>query len=328
MKPFSIVDLHCDTLMELYLKKTDLRQWQGHINLEKLQKGGSMVQSFAVFIPTHRSAERHGVTEDAYSYFHHVADVFDREMAANADVIRPVTTVAQMEANRKEGKLSGLLTIEDGVPVDGKIERVQEFYDRGVRMIALTWNYENSIGFPCSDDPEKHMLGLKPFGLEVVSKMDELGIIVDTSHLSEGGFWDIVKHGKKPFIASHSCARALCDHRRNLTDEQLRALGEKGGVCGVNFCTGFLKKEEGLPREEDLTTPGDLVRHMKHIADKAGLEAVALGSDFDGIDDSLEFKDFSGMPQVVDAVEKAFGAAGADKICSGNALRVFQDVIG
>ncbi len=322
MKPFSIVDLHCDTLMELYLKKTDLRQWQGHINLEKLQQGGSMVQSFAIFIPTHQSAQRYGITEDAYSYFHHVAEVFEREMAANADSIRPVRTVAQMEDNKREGKLSALLTIEDGVAADGKIERIQEFYDRGVRMIALTWNYENSIAFPCSDDPEKHMLGLKPFGLEVVDKMNALGMIIDTSHLSEGGFWDIVKHSKKPFIASHSCARALCDHRRNLTDEQLRALGEKGGVCGVNFCTGFLKKEEGL------TTPADLVRHMKHIADKAGLEAVAFGSDFDGIGDELEFRDFAGMPVVIDAVEKAFSADAVEKICSGNALRVFREVIG
>lgn len=322
MKPFSLVDLHCDTLMELYLKKTDLRSWQGHINLEKLQKGGCMVQSFAIFIPTHQSGVRHGVVEDPYSYFNHVADVFDREMAANAGVIRPVRTVAQMEENKKAGLMSGLLTIEDGVAVDGKIERVQEFYDRGVRMIALTWNYENSIGFPCSDDPEKHMLGLKPFGLEVLARMDELGMIVDTSHLSEGGFWDIVKHGRKPFIASHSCCRALCGHRRNLTDEQLRALGEKGGVCGVNFCTGFLKNEEGL------TTPEDLVRHMKHIADKAGMDAVALGSDFDGIGDELAFKDYAGMPQVVDALEKAFSASEVEKICSGNALRVFREVIG
>ena len=322
MKPLNIVDLHCDTLMELYLQKTDLRKWQGHINLEKLQKGGSLLQCFAVFVPTNESAQRHGVAEDPYSYFNHVADVFDREMAANADIIRPARSIADVEKNAAEGKMSGLLTIEDGVAIDGKIERVKEFYDRGARMIGLTWNYENCIGYPCKDDAESHMLGLKPFGLEVISKMGELGMVVDVSHLSEGGFWDVVKHGKNPFMASHSCARALMNHRRNLTDEQLKALGEKGGVCGVNFYNNFLHESE------DDTSLDDLIRHMKHMINKAGLESVALGSDFDGINDKLEFKDFTGMAQIADAVEKAFGADAADKICHGNALRLVKEVIG
>ena len=322
MKPLHIVDLHCDTLMELYLQNTDLHKWQGHINLDKLQKGGSMVQCFAVFVPTHQSAERHGVKDDPYTYFHNVADVFDREMAANADVIRPVRCVADIEKNIKDGKMSGLLTIEDSVPVDGKIERIKEFYDRGVRMMSLTWNYENCIGYPNNDEAEKHMLGLKPFGLEAIAKMDELGIVIDVSHLSEGGFWDIVKHGKKPFIASHSCARSLMNHRRNLTDEQLRALGEKGGICGVNFYNNFLHVSE------DDTTVEDLLHHLKHMANVGGTDILALGSDFDGINDKLAFKDFAGMPTIVDGLEKTFGADVADKICHGNALRVFKDVIG
>lgn len=322
MKNFNIVDLHCDTLMELYLQKTDLQHFNGHINLEKLQKGGSMVQSFAVFIPTHQSAERNGVTEDAYSYFNHVADVFDREMAANSDIIRPVRCYDDIMKNVADGKLSGLLTIEDGVAVDGKIERVKEFYDRGVRMIALTWNYENSIGFPNSRDPELHKLGLKPFGLEVIAEMDKLGMIIDVSHLSEGGFWDIIKHGTKPFIASHSCARALCDHPRDLTDEQLKALGEKGGICGINFCSGFLVKDS------DFTTVEGIVRHARYIADKAGIDAVAMGSDFDGIGNGLEFQDFAGFPMIVDGLAKAFSSSDVDKICHGNALRVIKEVVG
>lgn len=322
MRPLNIVDLHCDTLMKLYLERSDLKSWQGHINLEKLVQGGSMVQSFAVFIPTGASMEKYGVTEDAYSYWCHVADLFDREMAANSDVIRPVRTVAQMEQNVKEGKLSALLTIEDSVALDGRIERVQEFYDRGARMMTLTWNYENCVGYPCSDDAEKHLLGLKPFGLEVIAKMDELGMVIDVSHLSEGGFWDIIRHGKKPFIASHSCCRALMDHRRNLTDEQLKALGDKGGVCGVNFFNNFLR-----PDGAD-STVADVVRHMKYIADKAGIDAVALGSDFDGINDKLEFKDFVGMNRIVDGIADAFTADETDKICHGNALRVFREVIG
>lgn len=322
MKPLNIIDLHCDTLMPVYIDGHTLQNWTGQINLDKLQKGGSMVQCFAIFVPTNGSAEHHKVFEGPYEYWKGCADAFDKQMAENSSIIRQVRNVADIEENMKAGKLSAMLTIEDGVPVDGKIERIQEFYDRGVRMIGLTWNYENSIGFPCSDDPEKHMLGLKPFGLEVVAKMDELGMIVDTSHLSEGGFWDVVKHGKKPFAASHSCARALCNHRRNLTDEQIKALANKGGICGVNFWNRFLHDDPGI------TLVDDLIRHMKHLANVGGIDVVALGSDFDGIDDKLEFKDYAGMPLVVDAIAKAFGEAACDKICHENALRVFKEVCG
>ena len=166
------------------------------------------------------------------------------------------------------------------------------------------------------------MLGLKPFGLEVVAKMDELGMVVDTSHLSEGGFWDVVKHGKNPFMASHSCARALCDHRRNLTDEQLKALANKGGIVGVNFENSFLRKGS------ETTDVSDIVWHMKHMVNVGGVDMVALGSDFDGIGDNLNFRDFAGLPQLVDAIEKEFGTEACDKICHGNALRLFKEVIG
>ncbi len=322
MKPMNIVDLHCDTLMPIYIDGHTLNNWTGHINLSKLQQGGSLLQCFAIYIPTNRSAEYHHVTEGPYAYWQGCANAFDKAMADNADVIRQVRTMAEVEKNRAEGKMSALLTVENAVPLDGKIERVQEMYDRGVRMIGLTWNYENSVGFPCSDDKDAHMLGLKPFGLETLAKMDELGMVVDVSHLSEGGFWDVVNHGKKPFMASHSCARALCDHRRNLTDEQLKALGNKGGICGVNFCAGFLRKGS------EFTPISDLIWHMKHIANVAGMDAVALGSDFDGIEDELEIRDFSGMGLLGDAIAKEFGEAAADKICHGNALRLFKDVIG
>jgi membrane dipeptidase len=322
MKPMNIFDLHCDTLMPVYIDGYNLKNWNGHINLDKMQQGGAMVQCFAIYIPTNRSAEYHNVKEGPYEYWQGCVNAFDKQMADNADLIRQVRCIADIEQNVKDGKMSALLTVENGVALDGKIERVQECYDRGVRMIGLTWNYENSVGFPCSDDPELHKLGLKPFGLEVVSKMDELGMVVDVSHLSEGGFWDVVNHGKNPFMASHSCARALCDHRRNLTDEQMKALANKGGIVGVNFENSFLRKGSKT------TDVSDITWHMKHMINVGGLDMVALGSDFDGIGDNLNFKDYAGIPQLVDAIEKEFGAAACDKICHGNALRLFKEVIG
>ena len=312
-----IIDLHCDTLMECYLSGRKLRESIGHIDLMKMKEGGALAQMFAIFIPTNDSAKRHGATQAPYDYFNSVVDLYNKEMAANADLIAPAHCVADILANKAAGKMSGVLTVEDGVALDGKIERVDEFYQKGVRMIGLTWNYENCIGYPCKDDPKEHMLGLKPFGIEAVQRMNELGIMIDTSHLSEGGFWDVIKHSSKPFMASHSCARALRDHRR-----KLRALAEKGGICGVNFYSAFLHTDG------DLTKIDDIVRHMVYIANKAGIETVAMGSDFDGIDNPQELKNYAGMPLLVDALGKHFSADQIDKICSGNALRIMKDCIG
>ena len=215
-----------------------------------------------------------------------------------------------------------MLTVEDAACVDGKLERLRTMYERGVRMIALTWNYENCIGFPNSADPVLHAKGLKDFGFEMLDEMGRFGMVVDVSHLSEGGFWDVARENKKPFIASHSCARALCDHSRNLTDEQLRALGDGGGVCGVNFYSRFLRPDA------DYTSNEDILRHMEYIANRAGIEAVALGSDFDGIDCTLEMQDYGGLAHLGELIADRFGGDNAEKIFYRNTLRVFTDVIG
>lgn len=322
MTDMRFVDLHCDSILEIYTRKKELADLSGHINLEKLRQGEVLMQCFAAFIATHDCAERNGVTVGAYELFCSMADIFDRQMALYPDVLAPVRAYADVEKNRAAGKISALLTVEDAVPLEGKIERVDEMYARGVRMAALLWNYENSLGFPNSMDASAHARPLKPFGREVVERMNELGMIVDVSHLSEGGFWDVADISRKPFIASHSCARALCGHSRNLTDAQLRAVAEHGGVVGVNFYSAFLNGRE------DYTPNADIIRHMDYIRQKAGIETVALGSDFDGIDCALELGDCAGLPRLAEAMEGVFTADEIDRIASGNALRVLRDTLG
>lgn len=322
MSNLRFVDLHCDSVFEMFLQNKGLDELGGHINLDKLRRGGAMVQCFAAFIATHDCAERNGVTLGAYELFNAMADIFDREMAHHGDVIAPVRSVADIEKNIREGKISAMLTVEDAAPLEGKIERVDELYARGVRMAALTWNYENSLGHPNSKLAAEHARGLKPFGIEAVARMEELGMICDVSHLSEGGFWDVARRAKKPFVASHSCARALCAHQRNLTDAQLRAVAEHGGVVGVNFYSAFINGRE------DYTPTADIIAHMDYIRNKAGVESVALGSDFDGIDCRLELGDCTGLASLAEAMESRFTDDEIDLVCSKNALRVFADVIG
>lgn len=322
MTDMRFVDLHCDSILEMYTKKKDLAELAGHINLKKLRRGEVLMQCFAAFIATHDCAERNNVRVGAYELFCAMADIFDRQTALYPDTLAPARSYADVMKNRAEGKISALFTVEDAVPLEGKIARVDEMYARGVRMAALLWNYENSLGFPNSADAREHAKPLKPFGKEAVERMNELGIIVDVSHLSEGGFWDVADISRKPFVASHSCARALCDHSRNLTDAQLRAVAEHGGVVGVNFYSLFLNGRE------DYTPNADIIRHMDYIRQKAGIESVALGSDFDGIDCALEMCDCTGLPRLAEAMERVFTDDEIDLISSKNFLRVLRDTVG
>lgn len=325
-----IADLHCDTIMR-FAQGDHLKGMENsHISLEKLKAGQWMVQCFAIFVPWNPEGKPMRVPgreiPPPAEYFEIAYKAYLREMELNSDEILPAYTVEDVESNYKNGKMSSILTVEDGVTLDGKIENVDDYFGRGVRMVALTWNHENSLGYPQSQDPKEHMRGLKPFGIEAVRRMNELGIAVDTSHLSEGGFWDVAKYSTKPFIASHSCARALCDVGRDLTDEQLKALGNKGGVVGVNYLAGFLHPVK--TKEDDYTTVEEVVKHLRHMANVAGIESVAFGSDYDGMGSKLEWGDASGQQMLVKGLEKSFTPDEIEKICYKNVLRVFRDIIG
>ena len=313
-----IIDMHCDTLIEGW-RKPDRSFYDGDtsINLKLLKENGSLLQFFAMYLSRNEMK-----TMDPYDILKGIYGYYQTQMEKYSDIIKPVYSAQDVLENEKKGLLSSLLTVEDGVFIDGKIERVQEVYDMGVRLITLMWNFENSVGFPCSDEPEAHLKGLKPFGIEVVEKMNELGIIIDVSHMSEGGFYDVARYSKKPFVASHSCARALCNHRRNLTDDQLKTLGNAGGIAGVNFECSFLK--EG----SNCATYDQIIEHLLYMKDKAGIDAVGFGSDFDGIEDNGELVNYSGFKTLLERMEGKFTYDEIDKICRGNALRVIKDVIG
>ena len=320
------IDLHCDTLMRgaseaLKGNHYPLAKNDGHIDIDKMRRGVAMAQFFACFIPTYDAKREYLLDLSEQDVFDAEYAYFKRELELNKDDLAQACNADEIIANDKAGKISGILAIEDGVIVDGKMENLDKFFSLGVRLITLTWNFENCFGFP-NKQPDFMPLGLKPFGIEAIKYMNDIGMIIDVSHLSDGGFWDVVKHTKKPFVASHSCARALCNHTRCLTDEMLKALGDTGGVCGINFCSPFI--EEG----SSYTSIENVVRHMRRIADKAGLAALAFGSDFDGIAGStLEFVDYAGLPLIVRELEKYFTPDELDLITTGNALRVIRETM-
>ena len=306
-----LIDLHCDTITMLAHRNAHLRENDMHIDLMKLKKADQLAQCFAIFVHQ-KWCEKSGVSP--YDYYKQNVEVFRREMRENADMIAPAFNSAEILSNDAKGLMSGILTIEAGEPLEGRTECVEEFKKDGVRMITLTWNFENEIGFPNTTGGH-----LKPKGREIVDVMNELGVLVDVSHLSDEGFWDVVElsRGKYPVVASHSDARALCPHSRNLTDEMLRALGNTGGLVGVNYCADFLK--EGA---NDATMEA-VLQHTLHLIDKAGVEHVGFGSDYDGIGSTLEWKDASGTPELLEYLHRKISWDDLEKITHKNALRVF-----
>ena len=319
-----VVDMHCDTIGELWKaekagKPISLRSNSLHIDLEKMQKGDYLLQNFAMFVFLGRE-------KDPLVNVLEMIDVYNRAMAENADLIAPVLKYEDVEKNRAAGKLSGMLTIEEGAVLKGNPYVVRSLYQLGVRMLTLTWNFENEIGYPntivkAKDyDPSRHY-GLKPEGIEIVREMNRVGMIVDVSHLGDDGFWDVVKYCDGPFVASHSNARAVCNHTRNMTDDMIRALADKGGVMGLNFCGDFLNPD-GKSRVEDM------VRHAKHIIDVGGSDILGLGTDYDGIDGDLELDHCDKMPLLAQEMERqGFSTQQIEKIFHGNVLRLYREVL-
>ena len=281
-----------------------------------MRAGGYLLQNFAMFV--FLSSET-----DPLVNVLELIDEYYRQISAHPDLVSPVYTYADIEKNKAEGKLSALLTVEEGAVCKGSVEVLRDLYRLGVRMMTLTWNFENELGYPgttAKNRPGKDP-GLKERGIEFVREMNRLGMIVDVSHLGDGGFWDVVKYCDGPFVASHSNARAVCGHTRNLTDEMIRALADKGGVMGINFCADFLREKNGGSIE-------DMIRHMKHIKTVGGIGVLGLGTDFDGISNEPEVKDASQMPLLAQAMERSgFTSEEIDAVFFGNVLRVYRETM-
>ena len=317
-----IIDMHCDTMMQIWerdeTEETTGTLYDGEysINIKKLEEGKSLAQCFALYLPWKNSEKT------AYQILNEMHDDFVREMELSSEYIRQAKTVDEILKNDEDGFLSAILTTEDGAFIEDKIERIDEVYDWGVRMIGIIWNYENTLAYPNSKDSEIHNKGLKDFGFDCIEKMKEKGIIVDVSHLNEGGFYDVAKTLKGPFAASHSCSRDLCNHQRNLDDDQLRTLADCGGIVGINFCGPFLFQDGGY------ATFDRIIDHIRHIKNVAGIDTIGWGSDFDGIENNGELVDYRGFNPLVDAMTKHFTDDEIDKINYKNFLRVMREVQG
>lgn len=328
-------DLHCDTLSVLRRAEKNgetvsFEHNNGHIDLERLQKGDYMLQCFAAFV---NLGDKTPGADPLVTALEEI-DVFKRIMERYPDRIAPVYTAADIRKNAEAGKISGMLTIEEGGVCKGSLGVLRRMYELGVRMMTLTWNHENELAspnvipqneahrlWPCQPNTET---GLKEKGFEFLAEMERLHIIADVSHLSDKGFWDIAEHSTRPFVASHSNCRALAPHCRNLTDEMIRVIAERGGLSGLNYCAAFLDNQPGpkLCR----STAALMAKHAAHFKQVGGIDMIALGSDFDGIGGNLEVDSCDKMLLLVEALRKeGFTEDEVEKIFYRNAVRFFEE---
>ncbi len=311
---FPVFDLHCDTALALLGKTMDeagsLRKNSYHIDLERAKANGGYAQCFACF--TTPFMEQWGSVA--------VVDAFEREMVsvlreveANKDMISLAYCADDVRKNLEKGMMSAILTIEGPAGIQFDAGLLQDLYSVGFRMTTLGWNEQNVL-----TGSHKTGGGLTDRGREFLKEAQRVGMIVDVSHISDEGFWDIMKITEKPIVASHSNSRAVCDHSRNLTDDMFRAICETGGVAGFNQCAPFVGEKP------DMDAACDHFLHFLEL-DPEG-DHIALGGDLDGCDELPQgFKDVSSYPAMAEKLlERGVGEKLVHKIYWENALKVVE----
>lgn len=310
MRPRAVIDLHCDTLTDMaHSGAQDTMDDGGKaLSLSALPKDVRWAQCFAIFLPD----TLHG--GEAVAFYEHWHDSFVRQTEKFAARVLPCRGAAELERAWAEGRTAALLTVENGSVLAGDLSRVAQLKRDGVCAVTLTWNGENELGSGHGADRP-----LSAFGKRAVREMERCGILIDASHLNDRGFADLLDIAEKPFLATHSNARAVCAHKRNLTDGMIREMARRGCLIGLNYYVRFLRSDGAA------CTLDDLCRHIMHFFELGAGNCLALGSDFDG----AEVPDCLSSPaRVADAydalLERGLSRTDLDGIFYRNALEFFR----
>lgn len=357
-----VIDTHNDILMPVFLEGADLNINNSgtQSDIVKWKKGGLDVQVFSIYVPE-RYKSKH------FSYVMKLIDKLEENQTENPETFVLCKNYEELTVGLSSGKFCGLMGAEGGNMLEGSMDNLETLYSRGVRYLGLTWNTSNAIGTSARDEIDRGKKGgLNDFGKDVVKRMNELGMMIDVSHLGETAFWEVVELSNAPIIASHSNCYSLAPHYRNLTDDQIKAIAKSGGYIGVNFFYKFLdptgnpstiksiqsKYKNGSKKFEDefgddlvgynekryeyiesnkinSGTPIDiLIDHIDYIVKLVGVDYVGLGSDFDGsIVTTNEMYDATCYPIITKKlVERGFKEEEIRKILGGNFMRVFKQV--
>lgn len=310
------VDGHADTIYNLDSRKDfDFMKENstGHLDYPRLIKGGVNLQVMALFTQSkYKPYQALPRTTELFGLTHNIL----QQNPTKITLVQSKTDLKNLY--EKQNRLGFLIGLE-GAEACTSILKLKAFFAMGLRLIGLTWNQRNQLADGVGEENSKG--GLTTLGRAVVEEAERLGIIIDVAHLSPQGFWDIVNLSKKPFVASHSNAFSIRDHKRNLTDEQITALAEVQGLLGINFSPAFLTKN--WPATID-----DVLAHIDYIVKKWGSEYVGLGSDFDGISATPEgLEDVSKFPQLAHALQRKYNEKTVENIMGLNWKRVMLEIL-
>jgi membrane dipeptidase len=311
-----------------------------HTDLPRLKAGNVGAVFFAAYVGPEYAASRTSAVRALQMIDTIRTDIVDQH--PNDFVL--AQSAADIDAAHKHGQIAALIGIEGGHAIEDSLRLLRDFYALGVRYMTLTHSNTNNWADSSGDidKPEiKHHNGLTNFGKQVIAEMNRLGMIVDVSHVSDKTFWDALETSRAPIFASHSSCRAICNVARNMTDEMIVAMAKRGGVIQINFYSGFLsqqsaeadrlaevaKSDKGLPALPPARLE-DVIAHINHVVKIAGIDAVGIGSDFDGIKSvSVGLEDVSKFPNLTRALlEEGYSASDIRKMYGGNTLRVMRAV--
>lgn len=309
MKSIPYFDAHCDTIYRcmmtggevtldfgedaeeqkrFFAKCGCLRENEGHIDLMRGRQFARCGQFFALFFDAADAPE-----DGMWAQCRRLHDCFVQEMETNADLICHCRTGTEIDRAVKNGKMAALLSIEGADLIECDVHKIKTVADWGVRFLNPVWNRANALSGTVSEERER---GLSDKGRDFIRQMERYGIYADVSHLSDRGFWDLCRMTARPIVASHSNSRALCDHPRNLTDDQFRAIRDTGGVVGMNFYSHFIGRQPSVD---------DLVRHIEHFLAMDGEKTVCMGGDLDGCEELPQgMAGMEDVPKIWQALEE------------------------
>ncbi len=343
-----VIDLHCDTPMLLRDGSFDLgaRNDRGEVDIPRMRAGGLTAVFFSVYTSATRNTELEAVQKAL-----EIIDSIRSTVELHPDDLALAVSSEDIRTARSEGRIAILLGIEGGHMINSSLAVLRCLYSLGGRYLTLTHSKETPWAGSSGSD---HDSGLTDFGREVVAEMNRLGMMVDISHVSDRTFWDVVEASQAPIIASHSSARAIASHKRNMTDEMIRATADTGGVVHINYFNRFLDDDyvqRSRQWEADNPSPGPgedsdartqaklaaigrtsldtLLDHFEHAVRVGGIDAVGMGSDFDGVEGELPegVEDISMVPNIASGlVRRGFSTGDVEKILGSNSLRVFRDI--
>lgn len=313
-----ICDCHCDTLTELYNKNASLYENEQHFDIKRQIALGGGLQFCAIYVPTEVFRYQGGLR-----YTLCLLDKYNQEIKKlhenGIDVLQVRT--AEDAGNVLKHKAATLLAIEEGGAIDGSLEALRCLYELGVRAMTLTWSNRNDIADGINEEATGS--GLTLFGKQVVAEMNRLGMLVDVSHISTAGFWSVIETSTKPIIATHSNAKSLCSHPRNLNDEQIKALAQNGGLAGITFAGQFLEEDWRNACIESV------YKHIDYMLNLIGNDDhIGFGSDFDGISHPpYNIQGIQDYKPLIEYLSKYYSDETINKITHQNVINLLQKVL-